>query len=82
MKANINSLPNPPADVLALLDRIPPDALANIQLQLVFYNGGELIKLGREPTDEEFYKLLLSNGEEYCRLIRETAVELGINAKC
>ena len=38
MKQKEYSLPNPPADVLALFDLLPPDILEQVQLRMVVYN--------------------------------------------
>ena len=79
MKAKSNAIPNPPADVLALFDQMPPDLMEQIQFQMIAYSMDLIVRFGREPNEKEFHKLMLRSQDEFCRLIRKAANEAGIS---
>ena len=72
-------LPNPPADVLAMFDLLPPDLREKIELHMVAYSMESFVKLGRQPSENQMHKVMLRDFDEFCRLIREAASEAGIS---
>ena len=68
-------LPNPPAEVLELFDRLSPELVEKIQIQMLEHQMKMFAKVGDNLSEKKFREVMFCSQMQFDRLIREAAKE-------